>query len=121
MWLLSFDDAILDLAELGATAGIAYESSFNKAGLRLSFRGVSQSLPSYVRRFCRRLVQHHVKLLDGSARVSDAVYKRAAFGDSQSLKPNRMGTNRVANQVSERDVANQGLLFLKCTHCKSME
>lgn len=121
MWLLSFDDAILDLAELGATAGIAYESSFNKAGLRLSFRGVSQSLPSYVRRFCRRLVQHHVKLLDGSARVSDAVYKRAAFGDSQSLKPNRMGTNRVANQVSERDVANQGLLVLKCTHCKSME
>jgi len=119
LWLLSFDDAILDLAELGVTAGIAYETSMNTAGLRLSFRGVSQTLPSYVRRFCRRLLQHHVKLLDGSTNISDSVYQRAISDANRSPKISRLQKQQVidtASEVSEIDVGKQGLFFLRCVN-----
>ncbi|KAL3817042.1 hypothetical protein ACHAXA_002954 [Cyclostephanos tholiformis] len=106
LWLLSFDDEVLDLAELGAIAGIAYETSMNKAGLRICFRGVSQTLPSYVRRFCRRLVQHHVRLLEGSTKISESLYQSA-------LRKKVIDTE--TRQVTEKEVAEQGLLFLKCT------
>ncbi len=106
LWLLSFDDEVLDLAELGAIAGIAYETSINKAGLRICFRGVSQTLPSYVRRFCRRLVQHHVKLLDGSTKISESSYQSAY---------NKQVIDTATRQATEKEVAEQGLFFLKCT------
>eukprot|EP00571_Detonula_confervacea_P006332 CAMPEP_0172321364 /NCGR_PEP_ID=MMETSP1058-20130122/43172_1 /TAXON_ID=83371 /ORGANISM="Detonula confervacea, Strain CCMP 353" /LENGTH=1014 /DNA_ID=CAMNT_0013036857 /DNA_START=352 /DNA_END=3396 /DNA_ORIENTATION=- len=117
LWLLSFDDE-LDLAELGATAGIAYETSMNTAGLRICFRGASQTLPSYVRRFCRQLVQHHVKLLDGSTKISESVYQRAISDANRSPKISRLQKEQVidtARQVSEIDVAKQALFFLRCT------
>lgn len=117
IWLQSFDDEVLDLAELGAAAGIAYETSFNSAGLRLCFRGVSQTLPSFVRRFCRRLVQHHEKLLDGSTKISDSV-RQNAFSEVRSPKINRLQKNQMSDtsrQITEKDVAMQGLFFLRCT------
>eukprot|EP00804_Cyclotella_cryptica_P024169 CCRYP_019498-RA/>CCRYP_019498-RA protein AED:0.03 eAED:0.03 QI:415/1/1/1/0.66/0.5/4/284/1037 len=120
LWLLSFDEDILDLSELGAAAGIAYETSFNSSGLRLSFRGVSQTLPSYVRRFCRRLVQYHLRLLDGTFKIPDSVYQKAVMDASRSSKINRLmkaGNNVGSNpsQISEQQVANQGSFFLECT------
>jgi insulysin len=105
LWLLSFDDEVLDLAELGAIVGIAYETSLNTAGLRICFRGVSQTLPSYVRRFCRRLVQHHVKLFDGSTKISESLHQHAI---------SKQGIDTV-RQVTEKEVAEQGLFFLRCT------
>ena len=119
LYLLSFDDEILDLAELGATAAIAYETSINTAGLRLSFRGVSQSLPSYVRRFCRRFVKHHSNILDGSTKISPTVYERAFAEVSRSPKISgiqRQQMIETINQVSEINVAKQGQLFLSCTN-----
>jgi insulysin len=119
LWLLSFDDEVLDLAELGAVAGIAYETSMNSSGLRLSFRGVSQTLPSFVRRFCRRLVQHHVKLLDGSTKISEAVRQSAISDANRSPKINRLKKLQLsdtARQITEKDVASQGLFFLRCTN-----
>ncbi|KAL7538681.1 hypothetical protein ACHAWF_006181 [Thalassiosira exigua] len=118
LWLLSFDEEILDLAELGATAGIAYETSLNTAGLRICFRGVSQTLPSYVRRFLRRLVQYHSKLLDGSTKVKASVYQRAISEANRSPKINRLQKQQIIDttqQVSDKDIARQGLFFLKCT------
>ena len=118
LWLLSFDDEILGLAELGAAAGIAYETSLNRSGLRICFRGVSQTLPSYVRRFCRRLVQHHVKLLDGSTKMADSVPSRASALANRSPQMTRAEKDFVANfvtKVSERDVANEASFFLKST------
>jgi insulysin len=118
LWLLSFDDEILGLAELGAAAGIAYETSLNRSGLRLCFRGVSQTLPSYARRFCRRLIQHHVKLLDGSTKMADSVPFRASAIANRSPQMTRAEKDYVANfviGVSERDVANEASFFLKCT------
>lgn len=118
LWLLSFDDEILDLAELGSIAGIAYETSMNTAGLRICFRGVSQTLPSYIRRFCRRLVQHHIKLLDGSTKISESLYQRAISDANRSPKINILQKKQVIDttrQVTEKDVAEQGLLLLRCT------
>jgi insulysin len=118
LWLLSFDDEVLDLAELGAAAGISYETSMNSAGLRLCFRGLSQTLPSFVRRFCRRLVQHHIKLLDGSTRISESVRLSAVSDANRSPKINRLQKLQMsdsARQVTEKDVATQGLFFLRCT------
>ena len=118
LWLLSFDDVVIDLAELGATAGIAYETSMNTAGLRISFRGVSQTLPSYIRRFCRRLVKHHERLLDGS-KIPPSVYERAISEANRSPKINKVQKQQVVDatkQASEKQVAKQGLVFLRCTN-----
>ena len=101
---------------MGAIAGIAYETSLNSAGIRLCFRGVSQTLPSYVRRFCRRFVQHHVKLFDGTTKISESVYQRALLDASRSPKINRLRRQKVtdfARRVSERDVAIQGSSLLQ--------
>lgn len=119
LWLLSFDDEVLDLAELGASAGIAYETSMNSAGLRLCFRGVSQTLSSFVRRFCRRLVQHHVNLLEGSTKISETVRQSAISDAYRSPKINRLEKLQMtdtARLITEKDVATQGLFFLRCTN-----
>jgi hypothetical protein len=121
LWLLSFDEEVLGLSELGAPAGIAYETSFNTSGLRLSFRGVSQSLPSYVRRFCRSLLQHHVKMLEGTTKISESVYQKGlldAGWSSKISRLNRLNKQSISGstiQISEQDVANQGSFFLTCT------
>ena len=54
-------------------------SSFNKYGLRLCFLGISQNLPSYSRRLCRRLVKHHKDLLEGPEELSKSVKEIALF------------------------------------------
>ena len=118
LWLISFDDEILGLAELGAAAGIAYETSLNRSGLRICFRGVSQTLPSYVRRFCRSLVRHHGKLMDGSTKMGYSVPKRASALANRSPQMTRAEKDFVADfvtKVSERDVANEASSFLKST------
>jgi len=118
LWLLSFDDEILDLAELGAVAGIAYETSGNTSGLRLSFRGVSQTLPSYVRRFCRRFVRHHVNILEGTTQVPRAVSERAISDASRSPLLDSMQRQQVidtVNQASDKDIARKAKQFLEST------
>lgn len=119
LFLLSFDEDILDLSELGASASIAYETSFNPSGLRLCFRGVSQSLPSFVRRVCRRLIVHHEKILSGLSPLSEDVRRKGALNDlSRSTKVSMLSRDTViglSQQLSEQEVANQAAYFLKCT------
>lgn len=86
----------------------------------MSFRGVSQTLPSYVRRFCRRLVQHHLRLLDGTTKIPASVYQKALVEANRSSKISRLtniGNNpgSYSSQMSEQHVASQGSFFLKCT------
>jgi len=120
LWLIAFDDEVLDLAEAGVAAGIAYEWSFNKAGLRLSFRGISQTLPSYIRRFCRRLVKHHDNVLNREVQISDSAYQRALTEVTRSPKINQLQKNQMievlTKKVPDNEVANQGLFFLRCTN-----
>ena len=45
--------------------------------MRLSFLGISPNLPSYSRRFCRRLVQHHKDLLAGPEMLDSIITETA--------------------------------------------
>jgi len=114
LWLASFDDDIVDLAELGAPAGLAYDLSFNAYGLRICFRGLSQSLPSYARRFCRRLVQHHARLVDGSISI-DSTTKRLAIYQANRLQESPLRKRQIVGNLrtsSDLDAAAEGLAFL---------
>ena len=114
LWLASFDDDIVDLAELGAPAGLAYDLSFNAYGLRICFRGLSQSLPSYARRFCRRLVQHHARLADGSVTI-DSTTKKLAINQANRLQESPLRKRQIVGNLrtsSDLDAAAEGLAFL---------
>lgn len=114
LWLASFDDDIVDLAELGAPAGLAYDLSFNAYGLRICFRGLSQSLPSYARRFCRRLVQHHARLVDGSVTI-DSTIKKLAINQANRLQESPLRKRQIVGNLRtsrDLDAAAEGLAFL---------
>ena len=98
---------------------MAYEISFNTAGVRIYFRGVSQTLPSYVRRFCRRLTQHHAKLMDGSIKISPSVYQKSIDDANRSTNLGRAKKQQIAAYVksaSERSVGTEGMALLKSVH-----
>lgn len=63
LWKQAFEVFVSDLAELGSLGGLAYDVSFNKFGIRFSFLGLKQNLPSYVRRMFRLLLEHQQQLL----------------------------------------------------------
>jgi insulysin len=63
LWKVLFEASITDLTELGASGGLAYDISFNKFGIRFAFLGVNQTLPSYVRRMFRRLLEFRQQML----------------------------------------------------------
>ena len=84
LWKLSFETAINDLVELGAPAALAYDISFNKYGMRLAFLGISQNIGSYVRRICRRLVQHSLQLLEGPEMLPSSVTS-TAMGHAETM------------------------------------
>jgi len=114
LWLLSFDDDIVDLAELGAPAGLAYDLSFNEYGLRICFRGLSQTLPSYARRFSRRLVQHHARIVEGSVAIGSAT-KRVAVSQARRLQGSPLRKRQIIGNLitsSSLDAASEGLYFL---------
>jgi insulysin len=73
LWKISLQYALSDLAELGAPAGLAYEISFNKFGMRVAFLGLSQNIASYARRISRRMVDYQNKLLEGPEQLPKSV------------------------------------------------
>ncbi|GKZ00602.1 hypothetical protein MPSEU_001012400 [Mayamaea pseudoterrestris] len=119
LWRYSFDNAVSDLAELGSFSGLAYDLSFNKFGLRIAFLGVSQTLPSYARRVCRRLVEHHNKLFDGREFFATEIIQKATR-DAKSLQG--VSTLRRRRYISNLrrttayEAAVEGMAFLRsCT------
>jgi insulysin len=116
LWKLSFFESVVDLAELGAPGGLAYDVSFNKFGLRLSFLGISQTLPSYTRRITRRLLQHHLMLFDGPSMLSSSIITSAIFavnnapGLSFSRRRSIVSSLRSSKAC---DVAVEGRSFLQ--------
>uniref|UniRef100_A0A7S1BFN2 Peptidase M16 middle/third domain-containing protein n=1 Tax=Corethron hystrix TaxID=216773 RepID=A0A7S1BFN2_9STRA len=118
LWLLSFETAIADLADLGAPGGLAYDVTFNKFGLRVCFLGIAQNLPSYARRFCRRLVRHAGRM-EGSAgptllstEVLDLAVTRARRL-SQASKPRRRQIIRELVGAEPSDAGSEGSNFLQ--------
>ena len=114
LWLLSFDEDIVDLAELGAPAGLAYDLSFNQYGLRICFRGISQTLPSYARQLCKRLVQHHARLVDGSVGIAPGTkiiaLQQASALNLPSARKRQLISDLRASTAS--DAASEGSSFL---------
>jgi insulysin len=119
LWKISLEYAVADLAELGAPGALSYDMSFNKYGMRLSFLGVSQNLPSYTRRLCRSLVDHHSNLLKGqeifSRRVTTAAVAEArrTRGLSQQRRGQLVSSLRRTKTYA---AAAEGEAFLRsCT------
>ena len=119
LWRLSFENAVTDLAELGAPGGLSYEMSFNKFGMRLSFLGISQTLPSYARRLTRRLVEHHFVLLQGPEYLSSVITSTAVASlqraTNLSLQRRRTIISSLRSSTAY-DAATEGIAFLRsCT------
>jgi len=115
LWKTTLEIAATDLAELGAPGGLAYEIRFNKYGMRISFLGLSQTLPSYARRLTRLLVKHSSNLLKGRNEIPETVRNTVLSNAKRSpgLPPSRL---RVITTTLEKstndDVANEGIDFL---------
>jgi insulysin len=85
-------------------------------GIRLSFLGISQTLPSYTRRLCRRLVDHHFSLLAGPERMPAAVTSSAIayakkFPGVSKRRRNIMVSNLRASTAYE--AAIEGIAFFR--------
>jgi insulysin len=119
LWKRSFENAVAGLTELGAPGGLSYEMSFNRYGLRLSFLGISQTLPSYARRFARRLVDHHYKLLDGPEILQPAITAGAVMEARMSPGLTQDRRRRVISSLRRStaiEAATEGILFLRSCH-----
>lgn len=119
LWKLVFETMVSDLAELGSAGGLAYDVSFNKYGLRIAFLGISQTLPSYVRRIVRRLVTVSSELFKGPEQLPASVTALAIDRVKRvpSLKPGRRRSIvKELKSATAYDVASEGIAFLRsCT------
>lgn len=116
LWKLTFEKAMSDLAEFGAVGGLAYDISYNSRGLRLSFLGISQTLPSYARRVCRRLMLHQQELLNGSTLVTPTIRRLAILNanNARGLSPGRR--KRIVSNLriaTADEIAEEGFTFLR--------
>jgi insulysin len=116
LWKLAFDMALSDLAELGASGGLAYDVSFNKFGLRLSFLGIRQTLPSYTRRIARILAVLQSELLDGPETLPGEIASSAIsmVFKAPGLSPARRRLI-ISNLRSSTayEVSSEGISFLR--------
>lgn len=116
LFKISFEYAISDLAELGAPGGLAYDVSFNKYGMRLAFMGVNQNLPSYARRFCRRLVEHPSALLAGPEFFSSRITNAAVASARRTRSFSQQRRNTIVSSLrgsTAYEAAAEGIAFLR--------
>jgi insulysin len=119
LWKLVFETMVTDLAELGSAGGLAYDVSFNKYGLRIAFLGISQTLPSYVRRIVRRLVATSPELFKGPELLPPSVTSLAIDKAKRvtGFKPGRRRSiMQELKSSTAYDAASEGIAFLRsCT------
>ncbi len=115
IWRLTLDASMVDLAELGAPAGLAYEISYNKYGMRVAFLGLSQNLASYARRISRRMIDHNNQLLEGTEEVDPKIIEAAIRNTNRfRMAPNRR--SRIIGslkQTTASDAAKEGTAFFQ--------
>jgi len=114
LWLFSFEEAIKDLAELGTPAGLAYELTFNKYGLRICILGISQNLSSYTQRVSQRLIGHHNKLMLEKEIKPSVIDRAIAAGNKQRSLTNirKRKLEKQIRQSSPQEVSREGQQFL---------
>jgi insulysin len=113
VWRISLEYALSDLAELGAPAGLAYEISYNKFGMRVAFLGLSQNIASYSRRLCRRIVDHTNQLLEGPDQIPDLIID-ASIRNTNRFRMSSQRKRSVLNtlrQTTASDAALEGTSF----------
>lgn len=115
LWLLGLHERLGALAELGASAGLKYELSFNAHGMRIAFTGLSQSLPEYTRRFAAVLSAHAAGA--GAPRRAAALPVRAAVAQlerapapawSSGWQVRREGVRAALSAARPADVRAEG-------------
>ncbi len=112
LWRISFEEAIADFAEQGAPGGLAYELRFNKYGMRISFLGVSQTLPIYAKKIMNHLVQHKVEQLWDEKKIKTMALSEA----SKSRDLSSIRRNIVLDSLQRArpyDVELEGTSFLQ--------
>eukprot|EP00548_Thalassiothrix_antarctica_P008529 CAMPEP_0194141690 /NCGR_PEP_ID=MMETSP0152-20130528/11083_1 /TAXON_ID=1049557 /ORGANISM="Thalassiothrix antarctica, Strain L6-D1" /LENGTH=926 /DNA_ID=CAMNT_0038840397 /DNA_START=188 /DNA_END=2968 /DNA_ORIENTATION=- len=114
LWLFSFEEAIKELAELGTPAGLAYELTFNKYGLRICILGISQNLSSYTQRLSQRLIGHHNKLMLEKGIKPTVIERAVAAGYKQRSLSNlrKRKLEKEIRQSSPQEVSREGKAFL---------
>jgi insulysin len=136
LWKTSFEQSLVDLvglqrlvnfqnaftyqlycqAELGAPAGLYYDLSFNKFGMRICFLGISQNISSYARRFCRRLVEHQTKLLEGPEFLESDSVEAAQVLVSRAPHVSQLRKRQITSGMRDStafDAAVEGISFFK--------
>lgn len=107
------------LAELGAPGGLAYDVSFNRYGMRVAFLGINQNLPSYARRFCRRLVGHPRSLLEGPefvpSKITNAAVASARRARGFSQQRRSQIVSAVRGATAYEAAAEGNALFRSCS------
>jgi len=113
VWRISLEYALMDLAELGAPAGLAYEISYNNYGMRVAFLGLSQNLASYARRIARRMIDHNNQLLEGPEEVDPKILEASIRNANRfPMSPNRK--QLIVNALKQTripDAAREGTAF----------
>jgi insulysin len=114
MFLALLPSQSVGQAELGAPGGLAYDLSFNKFGLRICFFGISQNISAYARRFCRRLVNHHSRMMLAKEIKSTVIERTILDANRQTgISPSRK--RRISSFIrgaSAQEVAREGKSFL---------
>ena len=114
IWMLSFQNVFQEVAELGLPAGLAYDVSFNKFGMRLCFLGISQNIASYAKRFCRRLVRHHERLAKVRA-IDPSVTSMAVTDATRQSGVSTIRKGQIINAIrssTPQQAAAEGVAFL---------
>ena len=105
IWRLTLDASLVDLAELGAPAGLAYDISYNKYGMRVAFLGLSQNIASYARRIARRMIDHNSQLLEGSEEIDLKIIESAIRNTNRfRMAPNRK--SRIIDALKQTTAIN---------------
>lgn len=110
LWKLSFEERISKWTKIyGLPGGLSYDTSFNKYGMRLSWRGPSRTLPSYVRRLWSAMWDHST-FLDNGPRMLPRQTTAQAIRAAPRFRAQLISNLRATTAV---EAAAEGRLFLQ--------
>ncbi|CAJ1958352.1 unnamed protein product [Cylindrotheca closterium] len=116
LWKATLEIELADLAELGSPAGLAYEISFNRYGMRICFLGLSQNIGVYARRVVRKIVDHQTRLLDGPQKLPRSLVDTAITSVKQSRQLSsrrKIESIAIMRDTSATEAAVEAIAFFK--------
>ena len=97
--------------------------------MRVCFLGISQNLPSYARRVCRRLIKHHRDLLNGQEFFESLVTDKALFDAKRASGVSNVRKRQIetilkdtsayeaATEVSDMTGSSKVIVSIRVTRC----